>query len=241
MTTLDVNIGQLRSAVAPLSDRRGPARQHRSSPRDADPRDRAARRWRSSRWPARAFASPATGRSARHDAAAPRCRSIPSRPARRAAAVGQPRAGARAARGGARRRSWRRSRRSRRPPSHGLVVQLRGGPSVYFGDDTELRARNGLRPWRCSPTRARPGPPTSTSPIRRARPPAERRGAARRPRLQQAADGTTHRVGGRLTLNHSLTPCADRATLGRRSRVGRDLQRTLRARVSALTCRIVST
>ena len=46
-------------------------------------------------------------------------------------------------------------------PAHGLVVELRSGPSIYFGDASD-RTPNGRRRPRCWPTRARPARPTST-------------------------------------------------------------------------------
>ena len=162
MTTLDVRVGQLRTAVAPLSGGQGPAGQHPVPARDADPR--ASKICRSGRW------SPAGGRS--RPAATGRC-STTSPPARcrrspcsslpggsqvtdRGRAGGPGAAGGHAApAGGADRAGHRRLRRTASSSSFARAQTSTSATAPTW-------RRSGRRPPRCWPIRARPGRPTST-------------------------------------------------------------------------------
>ena len=192
MTTLDVQIGQLRTAVAPYPVVKDLRVEHPVPARDADPRDRAAPGRRAHR-----RRPVGRGQRRRHAAArASSTASLPEIPVR--AAPGR--------RARHRPRRARRARRCSRPPPVACcarIAQVADEPVPRPRRAAALRpehllrrrlatcARSGPRPPRCWPTRARPARPTSTSPIRPA-PPREPVPRRSRRRASPRAGPTAH-------------------------------------------------
>ena len=120
---------------------------------------------------------------------------------------------ARAARGHARAARWSQiSEVTTSTAATAWSSQLRSGPSIYFGDAPTLAARSGRRRPRCWPTPSSAGrDATSTSPTRRARPPASarRRVAAAGLATTRLADKRRRRAGAQ-TAGSTATEPTDR-------------------------------